>query len=39
MNYDYQIKPVCIMLSKKSTHAKRYNGETKWMYFLIHNDE
>ena len=27
------------MLPKSSAYVKRYNGKTKWMYFLIENDE
>ena len=26
------------MLRKTSTYVKRYDGQTKWMYFLIEND-
>ena len=27
------------MLLKTSTYVKSYNGETKWIYFLIENDD
>ena len=27
--------PLYIMLPKASTYVKRYDGQTKWMYFLI----
>ena len=27
------------MLPKTSTYIKRYNGQTKWMYFLIESDD
>ena len=27
------------MLSKPSTYVKSYDGQTKWMYFLIENDD
>ena len=27
------------MLLKASAYAKRYNGQTKWMYFLIEDNE
>ena len=27
------------MLSKTSKYAKTYDGETKWMYFLIEDDD
>ena len=36
---DHKIKSVCILLSKTSAYIKRFDGETKWMYFLIENDE
>ena len=27
------------MLPKTSAYVKRYDGQTKWMYFLIQNDD
>ena len=27
------------MLPKSSTNVKRYDGQTKWMYFLIEDDD
>ena len=36
---DYEIKPLHMMLSKTKVYIKRCNGETKWMYFLIENDD
>ena len=27
------------MLPKTSAYIKRYDGKTKWMYFLINNDD
>ena len=27
-----------MMLPKTSTYGKRYDGQTKWVYFLIEND-
>ena len=36
---DYKIKPLHIMLSKMSTFAKSYDGETLWMKFLIKDDD
>ena len=27
------------MLPKSSAYVKRYNGKTKWMYFLIEHDD
>ena len=32
---DYKIKLLHMMLPKKSVYEKRYDGQTKWMYFLI----
>ena len=36
---NYKTKSLCIMLPKSSAYVKRYNGKTKWMYFLIEDDE
>ena len=36
---DHIIKLVHIMLSKTSTYVKSYGGQTKWMYFLIENND
>ena len=35
---DHKVKPLNIMLPKRSAYVKRYDGKTKWMYFLIEND-
>ena len=35
----YKIKPLRIMLLKTSTNVKSCDVETKWMYFLIEDDE
>ena len=32
---DCKIKLLCMMLQKTSSYVKRYDGETKWMVFLI----
>ena len=32
---DYVIKPLPIMLTKTSAYVKIYDGETKWMKFLL----
>ena len=34
-----KIKPLNIMLLKTSAYVKRYDGQTKWMYFLIEDDD
>ena len=47
-NYEYfigylynrnEVKPLNIMLSKTSAYVKRYDGQTKWIYFLIKDDD
>ena len=35
---DYKVKPLYIILPKTSAHIKSYEGQTKWMYFLIEYD-
>ena len=35
---DYKIKPLHLMLPKTRTYVKSYDGQTKWMYFLIKDD-
>ena len=36
---DYKVKRLHLMLPKLNTYVKRYDGKTKWMYFLIeYND-
>ena len=37
--HDYKVKTLHIMLPKKSTYVKHYYGQTKWMYFLIEDDD
>ena len=34
-----KVKSLSIILPKTSTFVKRYNGQTKWMYFLIEDDD
>ena len=36
---DNKVKPLQIMLPKRSTYVKSYDGQTKWMYFLIEDDD
>ena len=36
---NYKVKPLHIMLPKTSAYVKRYDGQTKWMNFLIENDD
>ena len=35
----HKIKPLRKMLPKASTYVKSYDGGTKWMYFLIDDDQ
>ena len=39
MHDDYKIKSLRIMLPKTSTYINIYDGETKWMYFIIDDNE
>ena len=34
-----KVKLLNIMLPKTSAYVKRYDGQTKWMYFLIEDDD
>ena len=34
-----KVKPLNIMLPKISAYVKSHDGQTKWMYFLIEDDE
>ena len=34
-----KVKPLHIMLPKTSAYVKIYDGQTKWMYFLIEDDD
>ena len=36
---NHKVKPLHIMLSKASAYVKSYDGQTKWMYFLIEDDD
>ena len=31
--------PLHIMLPKTSTYVKSYDGQTKWIYFLVEDDD
>ena len=33
LHNDHKVKPLYIMLPKTSANIKRYDGQTKWMYF------
>ena len=34
-----KVKPLNAMLPKRRAYLKGYNGQTKWMYFLIEDDD
>ena len=36
---DHKVKPLHIMLPKTSAYVKSYDGQTKWMYFFIEDDD
>ena len=36
---DNKVKPLHLMLPKTSAYIKIYDGQTKWMYFLIEDGE
>ena len=36
---DHKVKPLHIMLLKTTAYVKCYDGQTKWMYFLIEDDD
>ena len=38
MYHDHKVKPLHIRLLKTSGYVKGYDGQTKWMYFLIEDD-
>ena len=39
MYNDHKVKPLHIMLPKTSAYVRSYDRQTKWMYFLIENDD
>ena len=39
LHNDYNITPLHTMLPKTSAYVKSYDGQTKWMYFLIEDDD
>ena len=39
MYNDHKVKPLHIMIPKTSTYVKSYDEQTKWMYFLIEDDD
>ena len=39
MYNDHKVKPLQIIFPKTSAYVKSYDGQTKWMYFLIDDDD
>ena len=39
MYNDLKVKPLHLMLPKTSAYVRSYDGQTKWMYFLIEDDD
>ena len=39
LHNNHKFKPLNIMPSKTIAYIKRYDGQTKWMYFLIEDDD
>ena len=39
MYNDHKVKPLHIMLPKTNAYVIRYDGQTKWMYLLIEDDD
>ena len=39
MYNDHKVKPLPITLLKTSGYVKSYDGQGKWMYFLIKDDD
>ena len=39
MYNDHKVKKLHIMLPKTSAYVRRYDGQTKWMHFLIEDDD
>ena len=39
LHNDDKLKPLHITLCKTSTYVKNYDGQTKWMYFFIKDDD
>ena len=39
MHNNHEVKSLHIMLPKASTYVKSYDGQTKWIYFLLEIDD
>ena len=39
LDNDDKVQPLNIMLPKTTAYVKSYDGQTKWIYFLIEGDD
>ena len=39
MHDNSKVKPLHIILQKASAYLKRYDGHTKWIHFMIEDDD
>ena len=39
MYNDHKVKSLHVMLSKRSAYIKIHDGQTKWMYFFIEDND
>ena len=39
LHNDFKVKPLNLMLHQTSSNAKSYDGQPKWKYFLIEDDD
>ena len=39
LNIDDKVRPLHRMIPKRSAYVKSYDGQTKWIYFLIEDDD
>ena len=39
MHNDHKVKPLHIMLPKTSAYVKHYDEQTKWIYFLMEDND
>ena len=36
---DHKVRPLHTVLPKTNTYVKTYDGQTKWLYFLLEDDD
>ena len=39
LHNDFKVKPSHVMILKTSVYVKSYDGQTKWVYFLIEDND